>query len=70
MIPPVRDALSCEECHSRNGRLRELGGFYMPGRDRHLNLDRIGWLSCLVLLVMACLHGALRFITARGKKKQ
>jgi len=70
MIPPAKDALSCQECHSPNGRLQKLTGFYMPGRDRNAGLDRIGWFSCLALLVLAGLHGAARFITAKGRKEQ
>jgi octaheme c-type cytochrome (tetrathionate reductase family) len=68
MIAPKEEALSCESCHSRDGRLKKLTGFYMPGRDRNLNLDRIGWLSCLALLVLVGLHGAVRFITSKGRK--
>ena len=70
MIPPARDALTCQQCHSPEGRMKKLTGFYMPGRDRNKGLDRIGWLSCLALLGLACLHGAARFITAKGRKEE
>jgi len=33
MVAPKEKSLSCTECHSSNGRLAKLGGFYMPGRD-------------------------------------
>jgi len=69
MIAPKEDALSCVSCHSREGRLKELTGFYMPGRDFNSNLDRIGWLSCLALLILVSLHGALRLITSKGRKR-
>ena len=68
MIPPANDALNCESCHSRNGRLEKLTGFYMPGRDFSKRLDRIGWLSCLSLLVLVGLHGILRIITSKGRR--
>jgi hypothetical protein len=67
MIGPKKDALSCESCHSREGRLKNLTGFYMPGRDSSAMLDRIGWLSCLALLILAGLHGALRYITSKKR---
>ncbi len=69
MIPPAEEALSCESCHSRNGRLKKLTGFYMPGRDRSSRLDKIGWLSCLSLLALVLIHGTLRIITGKGRKK-
>lgn len=67
MIPPKEKSLSCESCHSRNGRLKDLNGFYMPGRDYSAILDRFGWLSCLALLVLVCLHGGLRIITSKRR---
>ena len=67
MIPPKEKSLSCESCHSRNGRLKDLTGFYMPGRDYSAILDRFGWLSCLALLVLVGLHGGLRIITSKRR---
>ncbi len=68
MIPPANEALSCESCHSRDGRLKKLTGFYMPGRDFSAGLDRTGWLSCLSLLILVGLHGALRIIISKGRR--
>lgn len=68
MIPPAKEALSCESCHSKNGRLEKLTGFYMPGRDSNGPLDRFGWWGCLALLVLVGLHGGLRIITSKGGK--
>jgi octaheme c-type cytochrome (tetrathionate reductase family) len=33
MVAPAEDALDCAECHAKDGRLANLAGFYMPGRD-------------------------------------
>ena len=68
MISPANDAVSCESCHSRDGRLKKLTGFYMPGRDFSKRLDYIGWFSCLALLVLAGLHGVVRIITSKGRR--
>jgi len=69
MVAPGEDALSCGSCHSRNGRLQKLTGFYMPGRDSFKGLDRVGWLGCLILLGAVGLHGFIRIITAGRRKK-
>ncbi len=68
MIPPAKNALQCEECHSRNGRLQKLTGFYMPGRDSNSLVDRLGWWCCLALLVLVGIHGGLRIVTSKGRK--
>jgi len=62
MVAPKEDALNCAECHSRDGRLQELQGFYMPGRDRFLWLDILGYLALGGALVGVLLHGLLRKI--------
>lgn len=62
MVTPKDKALGCSECHSKNGRLAGLPGFYMPGRDA------IGWMDFLAYLALAgalagvLLHGVLRFM--------
>lgn len=33
MVAPKEEALGCADCHDRNGRLADVPGFYMPGRD-------------------------------------
>jgi len=61
MVAPKEKAVSCEECHVRDGgRLASVGGFYLPGRDRSRFLDGLG--SALVLLTLAAVvvHGGAR----------
>lgn len=65
MVAPKEESLTCAECHSQNGRLEKLSGFYMPGRDRSSLLDRIGWLVVLATLVGVLLHGLGRMILAK-----
>ncbi len=60
MVAPAKDALQCADCHSPNGRLAALKGFYLPGRDREKHESDLGWvvvmLSCLAVVV----HGGGR----------
>ena len=65
MVSPKESALSCDECHSRNGRLTDVGGFYMPGRDRSVLLDTAGWLLVFGVLAGVVLHGLIRLFTGK-----
>ncbi|MEW8026211.1 MAG: tetrathionate reductase family octaheme c-type cytochrome [Candidatus Thiodiazotropha sp.] len=60
MVAPAEDALDCAECHSRDGRLDDLEGFYMPGRDNFRWLDILGYLALGGALAGVLLHGLLR----------
>ncbi len=61
MVAPKEKALSCEQCHTREGgRLAQLGGFYMPGRDRNSRLDRLGSIALAGTLGAVLLHGGAR----------
>ncbi len=61
-VAPKEDAVQCLECHSRDGRLHDLVGFYMPGRDYSPILDWIGILMIVGALGVAILHGLLRIL--------
>ena len=67
MVAPTEKALGCGDCHSRNGRLQNVSGFYMPGRDRNEWLDRIGWLAVLGTLAGFLLHGLGRIVAAKRR---
>jgi octaheme c-type cytochrome (tetrathionate reductase family) len=70
MVAPKEDALTCEECHTRdNSRLAGLNDFYMPGRDAHAGLDLIGKLLIIAALAGVVLHGLGR-IAASIKNKE
>ena len=68
MVSPKEQALSCQSCHSPEGRLKDLPGFYMPGRDANLWLDRMGMLAILLTLLGVFGHGFLRIILNRRRK--
>jgi octaheme c-type cytochrome (tetrathionate reductase family) len=63
MVAPAEKALSCEECHSKDGRLQNIEGVYMPGRDSNKLLDMAGWAVALLALIGVLIHGAIRIVT-------
>jgi hypothetical protein len=67
MVAPKEKAVACDGCHSRDGRLAKLGGFYMPGRDSFPWLDKIGWALVLLTLAGVLGHGLLRLVLS-GRK--
>jgi octaheme c-type cytochrome (tetrathionate reductase family) len=62
MVQPKEEALTCIACHSGDGVLAELDGFYMPGRDSSKLLDRIGWAAILLSAAGVLVHGLLRMV--------
>jgi octaheme c-type cytochrome (tetrathionate reductase family) len=60
-------ALSCRDCHSRNGRMAGVPGVYVAGQSRNKVLDFLGWLSVVGSLLMVMAHAALRVMGRRGK---
>lgn len=70
MVAPHEKALACGDCHSRDGRLDDLKGFYMPGRDRFLWLDILGCLALGGALVGVVLHGlARKFFNMKNSRR-
>ena len=65
MVAPREDSLQCRDCHSREGRLASLGGFYMPGRDRSTAVDFWGWLLVFLSVAGVTSHGLLRAVARR-----
>jgi hypothetical protein len=66
MVAPKEKALACTECHTgQDSRPANLGGFYMPGRDRGQWLDILGWIAVLGALAGVVLHAAGR-VFAKG----
>jgi len=72
MVAPTEESLACAECHTRSedGRLANLAGFYMPGRDRSDWLDNLGTAMIILVLLGVGSHGAARsLLYFRNKKK-
>ncbi|MBN2907169.1 MAG: tetrathionate reductase family octaheme c-type cytochrome [Rhodobacteraceae bacterium] len=66
MVAPASDALDCAECHAKDGRLANLAGFYMPGRNPTSWGGLIGMAVLLTMAAGVAVHGALR-VMIRGK---
>jgi hypothetical protein len=65
MVAPKEQALTCVECHYRNGRLAQVPGFYLIGRDRGTGIDAIGFGMVLLTLLGVGIHGYLRYTNVR-----
>ncbi|MCK5620657.1 MAG: tetrathionate reductase family octaheme c-type cytochrome [Alphaproteobacteria bacterium] len=61
MVAPAEDAVTCEECHSRDGRMAGIAGIYMPGRDRTGWMDLLGWTAVVLALFGVLGHGGMRY---------
>ncbi|MES9971800.1 MAG: tetrathionate reductase family octaheme c-type cytochrome [Candidatus Thiodiazotropha sp.] len=68
MVSPKEEALDCEACHSKQGRLDKLEGFYMPGRDSYYWVDLIGWLAVLGTLGGVTMHGLGRLLSKAKRR--
>ncbi|WED22583.1 tetrathionate reductase family octaheme c-type cytochrome [Vibrio sp. JC009] len=68
MVAPKEDALKCNACHSDNGRLAKLSGFYIAGQTKSPLLDTIGWLLVIVTAIGVLGHALVR-ITMSSKRK-
>jgi hypothetical protein len=49
-------ALSCRDCHRRDGRLRGVPGVYIPGQHRFRWLDVLGWIGVGASLLGVLIH--------------
>ena len=69
MVAPKQDALTCTQCHSKHGRLQNVEGIYMPGRDSTGWLDLVGGLAALATLIGVIGHGGLRIYLAHKREQ-
>ncbi|MFC1681837.1 tetrathionate reductase family octaheme c-type cytochrome, partial [Pseudomonadota bacterium] len=65
MVAPSQDALSCTQCHSDGGRLKDVEGVYLPGRDGNSAVEFIGKMMALLALLGVIAHGGLRYVRYR-----
>jgi octaheme c-type cytochrome (tetrathionate reductase family) len=63
MVAPKEDALQCDDCHAREGRLAAIDGIYIPGRDHIKTLDMAGWAFSALALIGILLHGIRRMFS-------
>jgi hypothetical protein len=70
MVSPKSKAVPCGECHSRDdSRLAALRGFYMPGRDYNLMIDKLGLGAMLVTLFGIAVHSSARVYVGKRRKE-
>jgi len=60
MVAPKEESVGCDECHTKNGRLEDIEGIFIPGRDAPVKLDMIGWTAALLTLIGVLVHAAGR----------
>lgn len=64
MVSKAEASLQCADCHTQNdGRLAELTGFYLPGRDNNATLDGLGKWMIILSLFGVLAHGISRIIS-------
>ena len=51
-----------ESCHAKGGRLDQVKGIYIPGRDGNPLVNTLGWLAAGGALCGISLHGLIRFL--------
>lgn len=68
MVAPKEDAVGCNECHTKGGRLGALTDFYMPGRDTYPWLSLIGWSLAGLTLLATIIHGLVRMIATLRRR--
>jgi octaheme c-type cytochrome (tetrathionate reductase family) len=66
MVAPKDKALGCVECHARDGRLKGLGGIYLPAQHRNELVDMAGWALVFMTLAGVLGHGFIRIIARRN----
>lgn len=67
MVAPASDALECQACHAQDGRLDDLTGFYMPGRDPFSYAGMLGMLMVAVSFFGVIAHALLRKFINKGE---
>ncbi|WAJ39552.1 tetrathionate reductase family octaheme c-type cytochrome [Pseudomonas sp. GOM7] len=69
MVAPKEQALDCVQCHSRQARLAAVPGIWLPGKDRHVLLDTLGFSLAGLALLGVSLHGALRIAAYQRRRR-
>ncbi len=71
MVAPKDHVVNCSECHVRKeGRIANLTGFYMPGRNYNRWINTLGWVAVLGALLGISIHGMGRVFTNGNRKKE
>jgi len=68
MVSPAEDALSCTDCHSKDGRLQNFDGLYIAGHNTYTALDWIGLLFVISTILGVSIHGTFRVLAKKNNK--
>ena len=69
-VAPKEQAVGCTQCHTReHSRLAGLNDFYLPGRDRNSQVERLGVGAVLLVLAGVFLHGTGRLVSRRVRRQ-
>jgi octaheme c-type cytochrome (tetrathionate reductase family) len=66
MVAPKQDAVKCDSCHSKDSRLKNIKGVYLPARDSYSILDTIGVIAILLSIIAIVGHALIRKLINRG----
>lgn len=69
MVAPKGDALACNGCHGKAGRLAGVTGVYLPGAHPMSLADILGLLLLFATAGGVLVHTGLRFVTSRGGQR-
>lgn len=69
MVAPKDHVVQCRECHQKDGRLANLAGFYMPGRDHSRVINTLGWFAVFASLIGVLIHALGRIFTSGNSKE-
>jgi len=67
MVAPAENALECEACHAKDGRLVSLAGIYTPGTNPFNLPGLAGLLILLATVGGVALHGAIRIVAGGAR---
>lgn len=59
--------MACEEYQTRDGRVGDIAGVYIPGRDGDRRVVLVGYLAVGGALAGVGLHAAVRWLSARRR---
>jgi len=69
MVSPAKESVGCTDCHTRdNGRLANVTGVYLPGRDYSGWIENAGTGMIALTVIGVFLHGTARMVVRRKRK--
>jgi octaheme c-type cytochrome (tetrathionate reductase family) len=72
MVAPASQTLSCVACHSHasQSRMGNLTGIYVPGRDKHILIEWLGWLAVAGVFSGVLMHALARVVNHHRSREE